>query len=137
GGDYHIVTSRKGRAEYRIGAHGTAAHAGSSHELGVNAIVSLCDAVSRAALLTDYERQLTINIGRIQGGTVLNRVPHEAFAELEMRAFDPAILREAGLALESIGRRDSQHSRAEIIVECLGRSPAWPADQRTLGLFAH
>ncbi len=137
GTDYHIVTSRKGRAEYRIRAHGCAAHAGSSHEAGVNAIVALCDAVKQAAALTDYERQLTVNVGRIQGGTVLNRVPHEACAELEMRAFDPAVLREAGVALEAIAVTTPQRSCAVIAVECLGRSPAWPLDQRTLKLFAH
>ena len=137
GAEYHIVTSRKGRAEYRINAHGTAAHAGSAHEAGVSAIVSLCDAVKQAAALTDYERQLTVNVGRIQGGTVLNRVPHEAFAELEMRAFDPAVLREAGVALDAIAATPPRKSCAEIAVECLGLSPAWPADQRTLDLFAH
>ena len=137
GAEYHIVTSRKGRAEHRISAHGSAAHAGSSHEAGVNAIVSLCDAVKQAAALTDYARHLTVNVGRIQGGTVLNRVPHEACAELEMRAFDPALLREAGVALEAIAATAPSKSCAEITVECLGRSPAWPADQHTLELFAH
>ncbi|MCE9520243.1 MAG: M20/M25/M40 family metallo-hydrolase [Verrucomicrobia bacterium] len=137
GKEFHIVTSRKGRAEYRISAHGTAAHAGSSHEAGVNAIVSLCDAVKQAAAMTDYARQLTINVGCIQGGTVLNRVPHEACAELEMRAFDPVVLREAGAGLEAIALTAPQKSSAMIAVECLGRSPAWPQEQRTLELFAH
>ncbi len=137
GTEYHIVTSRKGRAEYRISAHGSAAHAGSSHDTGVNAILALCDAVKQASALTDYARQLTVNVGRIQGGTVLNRVPHEAHAELEMRAFDPAVLREAGAALEAIAVTTSQKSCAAIAVECLGRSPAWPQDHRTLELFAH
>jgi len=137
GTQYHIVTSRKGRAEYRISAHGTAAHAGSAHEAGVSAIVSLCDAVKQAAALTDYARQLTVNVGRIQGGTVLNRVPHEASAELEMRAFDPVVLRDAGAALDALASAAPGKSRAEIAVECLGLSPAWPADQRTLELFAH
>lgn len=135
GTEYHIVTSRKGRAEHRIRAHGSAAHAGSAHEAGVNAIVALCDAVKQAAALTDYARQLTVNVGRIQGGTVLNRVPHEACAELEMRAFDPAVLREAGAALEAIAVRSPEKSCAAIAVECLGRSPAWPSDARNLILF--
>ncbi len=137
GSEYHLVTSRKGRAEYRLRAHGTAAHAGSAHGSGVNAIVSLCDAVERAAALTDYGRQLTVNIGRIEGGTVLNRVPHEAFAGLEMRAFDPGVLQEAGRALEAMARERSREGRAEIAVDCLGLSPAWPADARDEGLFAH
>jgi glutamate carboxypeptidase len=137
GSEYHVVTARKGRAEYRISAHGRAAHAGSAHPSGVNAIVSLCDAVERAAALTDYDRQLTVNVGRIEGGTVLNRVPHEATAALEMRAFEPAVLEEAGRALQRIAQACSQEGRAEIAVECLGRSPAWPFDARNAGLFEH
>ena len=34
---------------------------------------------------------LDFNERSIRGGTVMNRVPHEAHAEMEMRAFDPAI----------------------------------------------
>jgi glutamate carboxypeptidase len=131
--DYHIVTSRKGRAEYRISAHGRAAHAGSAHEKGVNAIVALCGAVQRAAAVTDQMAALTVNVGRISGGTVLNRVPHEAFAELELRAYDPAVMRRAQEQIESLAAGGD----AKISVECLGTSPAWPAEERTLGAFAH
>ena len=74
---------------------------------------------------------------RINGGTVLNRVPHEAFAELEMRAFDPAVLREAGEAAGNIARAISSPGEAVITVDCLGLSPAWPADDATMRLFAH
>jgi glutamate carboxypeptidase len=137
GAEFHLVTSRKGRAEYRISAHGLAAHAGSAHETGINAIVTLADAVKQASLLTNYEHQLTVNVGRIEGGTVLNRVPHEAFVELEMRAFDPAVLREAGAAVGNIARAISGPREAEIAVACLGLSPAWPADDATMRLFGH
>ncbi len=136
GSEYHLVTARKGRAEYRIRAHGAAAHAGSAHELGVNAIVALCGAVERAAALTDYRRQLTVNVGRIEGGTVLNRVPHEAVAGLEMRAFEPEVLQQAELALEAMARTCSRDGGAEISVERLGLSPAWPSDARNASLFA-
>jgi glutamate carboxypeptidase len=133
GNDFHIVSSRKGRAEYRISAHGRAAHAGSAHDQGVNAIVALCDAVQLAAAVTDQARALTVNVGRISGGTVLNRVPHEACAELEMRAFDPKVLNDAQRKIEAL----ASDSAAKITVDCLGTSPAWPAEERTFGAFSH
>ncbi|WP_075087975.1 peptidase dimerization domain-containing protein [Verrucomicrobium spinosum] len=67
GGAYHLVTARKGRASYRLAAHGKAAHAGSSHAEGINAIVGLVDAVKAAAALTSYDDELTVNVGVIHG----------------------------------------------------------------------
>lgn len=133
GNVFHIVTSRKGRAEYRISAHGRAAHAGSALDKGVNAIVALCDAVKRAAAMTDHASALTVNVARISGGTVLNRVPHEACADLEMRAFDPAVLHRAQKQIEAL----ASEGDAKITVECLGTSPAWPAEERTLSAYSH
>lgn len=136
GGDYHLVTSRKGRASYRITAHGKAAHAGSSHAEGINAIVGLADVVKAAAALTNYDDALTVNVGVIHGGTVTNRVPHEATAELEMRAFDPHVLKEAQTAVEALASEgDLSRSEPRIEVICEGDTPGWPNDERTQQLF--
>lgn len=136
--EWHIVTSRKGRAEYRISAEGKAAHAGSSHAEGVNAIVELVDAVKAAAKLTDYGADLTVNVGRICGGTVLNRVPHEASAELEMRAFEPKVLMAAGESVMALrSATPPPAGQAHIHVECLGVTAAWPNDAATQALYAH
>jgi glutamate carboxypeptidase len=135
GEEWHIVTSRKGRAEYRINAVGKAAHAGSSHADGINAIVALCQPVMAAAALTDPVQDLTVNVARISGGTVLNRVPHEAWAELEMRAFDPQILKGAGDAIVALS--SSKAGAAGISVSCLGISPAWKEDSAAAVLAQH
>ncbi|HSJ03486.1 MAG: M20/M25/M40 family metallo-hydrolase [Verrucomicrobium sp.] len=132
----HLVTSRKGRAEYRISALGRAAHAGSSHADGVNAIVALAGVVQEVAEITDLNAGLTVNVGHIEGGTVTNRVPHEASAELEMRAFDPEVLTRAQAEIESMAHEsDLAHRIAGIAVACHGVTPAWPNDERTQGLF--
>jgi glutamate carboxypeptidase len=133
GKDWHLVTSRKGRAEYRITCTGRGAHAGSSHAEGINAIVELARLLPKVAALTSPERELTVNIANIQGGTVLNRVPHEATAELEMRAFDPEALSLAGKALESMGR--VTEGGAQLQIECVGQTRAWPGGDGTQALF--
>jgi glutamate carboxypeptidase len=130
---WHIVTSRKGRAEYRITCTGRAAHAGSNHTLGINAVVELSKLLPSVAELTDFTRDLTINVANIHGGTVLNRVPHEAVAELEMRAFDPAVLASAGQALEALA--GITEAGAEIRVEQVGGTRAWPGGMETDRLF--
>jgi glutamate carboxypeptidase len=125
-GAWQIVDSRKGRERFRLSARGRAAHAGSAHADGINAIVSLAEAVREAARLTDHEAALTLNIGAIRGGTVVNRVPHEAEAELEVRAYRPDQLDQAAAALRSLERELRPPHQAEIRVTSLGRSPAWP-----------
>ncbi len=92
-----LVVARKGSAHFRVEASGRAAHAGAAHPVGANAITRLAVAVQQIAALTDYERELTFNVGRVAGGTVVNRVPHWAEALVEMRTFDPAVF-EAGVA---------------------------------------
>lgn len=126
GRTYHLVTARKGRAEYRIHSHGRGAHAGSNHAEGVNAIAGLAKVVQAAAAVTDYERKLTVNVGRIMGGTVINRVPHEAHLELELRAFEPKRLSEGRHAIEALAESPAVANACRISVECIGVSPAWP-----------
>jgi glutamate carboxypeptidase len=133
---FHVVTARKGRREYRVEAVGRAAHAGSKHEQGINAITLLSQAITQIAQLTDYSAQLTVNVANIAGGTVLNRVPHEAHAELEMRAYDPALLVQAGQNIEQIAKSVSA-AQGELRVSCQGKSPAWPEDARNLALLTH
>lgn len=134
---FHVVTSRKGRAEYRFDARGIAAHAGSAHPQGINAILGLSRALQSAHTLTDYTQALTLNVGKISGGTVINRVPHEASAELEIRAFDPRILANACAAVEGLQTAlDREKSAPEIAVRCIGQSPAWPPHPLSEQLFA-
>ena len=102
----------------------------------VNAIVALSPAVLAAAALTDYAADLTLNVGSITGGTVVNRVPHEASFDLEMRAFDPVALQEAGEKLKALAHPASP-GVASIEVLHQGSSPAWPLDDRTQALANH
>lgn len=134
-GGWQIVTARKGRAEFRITARGRGAHAGSSHAEGVNAVVALAHITPSVAAITDYGRDLTVNVATIRGGTVLNRVPHEAELALEVRAFEPALLTHS----EAIMRRliAENAGPAVLSLDRLGFTSAWPADERTMGLFRH
>ncbi len=80
-----IVTRRKGIAAVAVHAHGKAAHAGNNHADGVNAIWALARFVERAQALTDYERGVTVNVGKIGGGIGKNTVPDAAEALVDVR----------------------------------------------------
>jgi glutamate carboxypeptidase len=76
---------RKGTGWYRVTALGRSTHAGSDHEKGVNAIEELARQVIRLQEMTDYVTGVTINVGRVQGGTRSNIVPDRAEASVDLR----------------------------------------------------
>ena len=135
-GRYLLVTSRKGMARYHIQVEGRGAHAGALHKRGANAIVQLADVVGQIAGFTDHKRDLTFNVGTITGGTVTNRVPHLATADVEMRAFDPEVF-ESGVARMmalngycSVRSLDDDYPcRVEVDLE--GRWTPWPSNDGT------
>ena len=136
-----MVVARKGRATWRVTVTGRGAHAGGKHRHGANAIVQLARSVQGIAALTDYARELTFNVGTVAGGTVLNRVPHNAVAEGEFRAFTPEICEQAKGALLAFGGPGQVHSPADkyacaVKVEILSESPPWPRNPDTDRLAA-
>jgi glutamate carboxypeptidase len=132
-----LARSRKGSANIRVSVEGRGAHAGSRHGEGANAIVEIAQVIDRIARLTDYSRELTVNVGSIKGGGPINRVPHFAECEVNIRAFDEAILQaaiDAMFALEdepASVRAVSDGYACHVKVELLNRNPAWPQSART------
>ncbi len=139
--NFALVVARKGMAIYRVRVEGRAAHAGSSHDQGANAIVQLSHVIQRIAALTDYQRQLTFNVGTVQGGTVVNRVPHQAEALVEMRAFSPAVFEEGLQAMLALAHQVDVTSPADeypcrVDIQILRRTEPWAPNPRTDALFS-
>lgn len=138
---FALVAARKGRATFRVEVEGRGAHAGSQHHRGANAVVQLAHTLTRLHALTDYAAGLTVNIGSAQGGTVANRVPHAARAELEMRAFSPDVYQRAKTAILAhagdgeIRSHDGLPCRITITVD--HETVPWPANPATEKLLAH
>lgn len=80
-----IVTRRKGTGAVTARATGKAAHAGNAHQEGANAIWALAKFIDRVQALTDYEKGVTINVGKVSGGQGKNTVPDEAQAVADIR----------------------------------------------------
>jgi glutamate carboxypeptidase len=136
-----LVLARKGRASWRVTVEGRGAHAGGGHGQGANAIVQAGLVAQKIAALTDYSRKLTFNVATIHGGTVLNRVPHEAVIEGEFRAFSDEVFAEACknlLALSGTGEISSKADgfACQIKAQILSESRAWPRNPGTDGLYA-
>jgi len=131
GEEHLMVVARKGRASWRVTVNGRGAHAGSKHSQGANAVVQLAHLLPRIAALTDYSRELTFNVGTTSGGTVLNRVPHEAVAEGEFRAFKPEVYAQGKAALLALAGPGEVRSAldgftCQIKIEIVSETRPWP-----------
>ena len=80
-----IVTARRGSSRYVISVEGRPAHSGTRHGDGRSAIREMADQIIRLEGMTDYARDLTFNVGCIEGGTTPNTVPQFCSAELDVR----------------------------------------------------
>jgi glutamate carboxypeptidase len=80
-----IITRRKGTGQIVARAFGRASHAGNNHAEGKNAIWALARFIDRAQQLTDYDRGVTVSVGRVEGGRSKNTVPDEATAHVDFR----------------------------------------------------
>ena len=86
-----IVTARKGIASFTVTAHGAPAHAGVEHHLGRSAIREISHQILALEAMTDYARELTVNVGLVRGGTRSNVVPEWASVEVDVRMPNPEI----------------------------------------------
>lgn len=141
-GTFKFVVARKGMATYKLTVSGNGAHAGVAHEKGANAIVELARAVDKISGFTNYDDQITFNVGVIEGGTVINRVPHFAQAKVEMRAFDEAIYADGVSKMLALADETSVKSVAsgypcDLKVEVMLRVRPWSRNEATDGLFDH
>jgi glutamate carboxypeptidase len=105
-----VITRRKGTGAMTVVAHGKAAHAGNAHKEGANALWALAKLVDRAQALTDYARGVTVNVGKVTGGTSKNTVPDRAEALIDLR-FET---RADGEALVEAIRRAADESAAAV-----------------------
>ena len=80
-----VVTRRPGWGQFHMSIFGRAAHAGDDHKAGRSAIAELARQVVRLEEMTDYEAEISVNVGVIKGGTRINVVPAEARAEIDLR----------------------------------------------------
>ena len=82
-----------GSLRYRVTFKGPGGHSYGAFGM-VNPIQALGRAMSRIAdFQVPTEPKTTFNVGRIGGGTSVNAIPYEAWAEVDMRSADPAALK--------------------------------------------
>ena len=75
-GDFGRITiARHGIARYHVRTRGVPAHAGAYHSKGRSAIREMARQILAIEAMTDYDRNVTLNVGIVHGGTHENMVP--------------------------------------------------------------
>ncbi len=86
-GDLKI--ERKGVGIYGLEITGREAHAGAAPEQGVSAIDELARVIAKLHSWTDRETGVSLNVGRVEGGTSSNVVAGRAHCEIDLRYVRP------------------------------------------------
>ena len=97
-----IKTARKGLAKYTVTVDGRAAHAGLDPEAGASAILELSSVIQRLFDLTDRERDVTVNVGTIEGGIQANVVAPWSQAVVDARVLTPEDATSLDAAIRSL-----------------------------------
>ena len=83
-----LKTARKGLGKYTVTVHGMAAHAGLDPDSGASAILELSSVIQRLFALNDRDRDITVNVGTIEGGIQANVIAPRSQAVVDVRVLD-------------------------------------------------
>lgn len=128
-----IVTARKGVGRFVVRAKGVPSHAGSKHEEGANAISEMARQIAIIDGFTDYARGITVNVGKISGGSAVNVTPEHCVAEVDLRVTDAKAGEEMTARFHALRSIDP---RVAVTVEGEMNRPAFARDAGIDALFA-
>ncbi len=97
-----IVSARKGILDTRLTVHGRAAHAGVEPEKGRSAILEAARIVRDLHALNGRWPGVTVNVGKVAGGTRPNVVAERCELEVDVRSTTADGLRQAEAAVREI-----------------------------------
>ena len=121
-----IVSSRKGILDARINVRGRAAHAGVEPEKGRSAILEASRIVRELHDLNGRWPGVTVNVGRILGGTRPNVVAETCTLEVDVRAIARDALETAESAIRAIAEATEI---PDVTVDFEAMARWWPMEK--------
>ena len=103
--DGSIVKSRKGVGSYTMVFRGVSAHAGRAFNDGLNAFYGVSDFINWSKNMMEINKDLIINLGKVEGGGPNNVVPDLAIARFNARVSTKKQRTEFEHQLEVFNRR--------------------------------
>lgn len=133
--DGNLVGARKGSGNFTAVLRGRAAHAGRDPHLGRNAVHALAEFIVSLDQLGRRQAGLTVNVGKIEGGGPLNRVPDLAIARFNLRVRDGEDQRVAEEFLRAQAAEFSGREGYALEIRGQFTSPPKPLEERGLALL--
>lgn len=133
--DGNLVGARKGSGNFTAVMRGRASHAGRDPHLGRNAVHALAEFIVALDQLGKRHGGLTVNVGKIEGGGPVNRVPDLAIARFNLRVRDGA---DQAAAEEFLRAQAAEYGKREgYSLELHGHftSPPKPLEDKGLALL--
>jgi glutamate carboxypeptidase len=127
-----LVTWRKGIGCFELEIQGLASHAGAAHERGVSAVEELAHQILRLEGLTDYDRGTTVNVGVVQGGSLVNVRPASAWANIDLRVTTAAEGQRMTRAIQGLR---PVNPKTTLLVSGGMNRPPWEPSSRGEALF--
>jgi len=83
-----LTTERKGIISFKMSVNGISSHSGVNYNMGKSAIKEIAYKVCDLYNLVDIEKDITVNVGTINGGQKVNIIADHAEAFIEIRYFN-------------------------------------------------
>ncbi|MGE3844359.1 MAG: M20 family metallopeptidase [Vicinamibacterales bacterium] len=109
-----VKTSRKGVGVYTLRVSGMSAHAGAEPGRGASAIHELARQITALEALGDPARGVSVNVGRVAGGTRSNVVAEEAWAEVDVRIPSREDAERVEIFMRSL---EARNRRTQLVIE--------------------
>jgi glutamate carboxypeptidase len=122
----NVVLERRGGAFLRLSIEGKAAHSGIDARAGVSAIEELAHKILALHALTDFDADITVNVGVVAGGQSVNTTAPNAEALIDLRFPKPADRERTMAAISTIVARrwvPGASARLEVTGEFLPLVP--------------
>lgn len=129
-----VVTGRKGRLGLEMHVTGKAGHAANLTEVKSSAVLALAHKIIEIESLNNTFRELTVNVGLIEGGTGPNSIAETAMAAIDIRFSTEAALNAFMISLEEINNRMDVTGTTSRLVKVADR-PAMVATEQNRELF--
>ena len=118
-----IVTGRKGNLTIELHIEGNAGHAAFASKDKPSAILEMAHKIIDFESLNNFDKGITINVGKIEGGIGSNTIPEFSSAQVDFRFVDPSDLRNLEIKVTEMANKvvvPGTQSRVDFIT---GRPP--------------
>ncbi|MBW2513506.1 MAG: M20 family metallopeptidase [Deltaproteobacteria bacterium] len=100
-----IVTGRKGNLTIELHIEGEAGHAAFATKNKPSAILEMAHKIIEFESLNDFDKGITINVGKVEGGIGSNTIAEFSSAQVDFRFVDPSDLKHLEVRVSEISHK--------------------------------